>query len=663
MHGKNRQAVPLILFSLVLLIAALSSCSSTDRAPKADGPGRLEYNRLAVRANLPLYWTADADGDGVADPDEIAALEFYPTRGTWVEDGEFTPEYRSALETLKRMAGRDLPPGLSADEQVRVGLVHREMDHGIPTLVYNDLQGMPEDHRAFLGHMMEVARLIDILYARHVGAEALAERLPADAASRSLFRRNWGPDCVAPRTQDDPACSAIPGGATPVFDLYPASLQADENFCAELESRPDAAELLDPFTVVREIDGDLQAVPYTVAYAEEMGAVATELGSAADALVDPNEDALRSYLAAAAQAFTDNDWQPADEAWSRMSARNSKWYVRVAPDEVYWEPCSQKAGLHLTLALLNTASLSWEDRILPVRQEMEDDLARLIGPPYAAREVTFHLPDFIDIVVNAGDDRDPLGATIGQSLPNWGPVANEGRGRTVAMSNLYTDPDSIRIQREQVASLFTAGTMESFSDSPEPGLLGTILHEATHNFGPAHEYRYKGKTDTVLFGGPLASTMEEYKAQNGALWFIHWLAARGIITEQMARETYVDSLRWALDHISRGMYTGSGRPKAYSQLAAMEIGFLLDHGALAFDPAAMAANGRDTGAFTIDFEKLPLAVESMMRQSGSIKATGDKAAAEQLKAKYVDSEFLPLELISERILRHPKASFVYAVDY
>lgn len=663
MPGIVRRPVALILFSSVLLIAALSSCSSPDPGSDAAQLGRLDFNRLAVRADLPLYWTADDDADGSVDPEEVAALEFYPTRGTWVADGAFTAEYRSALETLVGMADRDLPAGLSDAEARRIERVYREMDHGIPTLVYNDLREMPEDHRAFLGHMLEVARLIDVLYARHIGAEALAGQLPEDAASRSLFRRNWGPDCVAPRTQDDPACSAIPGGATMISDLYPASLQANEDFCAELESREDAGELLDPFTVVRQTDGALQAVPYTVAYAEEMGAVAAELRSAAEALKDSEEEALRTYLAAAAQAFTDNDWQPADEAWSRMNARNSKWYVRVAPDEVYWEPCSQKAGLHLTLALLNTASLAWEDRILPVRQEMEDDLARLIGPPYAARQVSFHLPDFIDIVVNAGDDRDPLGATIGQSLPNWGPVANEGRGRTVAMSNLYTDPDSIRIQREQVASLFTAGTMEWFSDSPEPGLLGTILHEATHNFGPAHEYRYRGKTDTDLFGGPLASTMEEYKAQNGALWFIHWLAGREIITEQMARETYVDSLRWALDHISRGMYTGSGRPKAYSQLAAMEVGFLLDQGALTFDAASVAANGQDVGAFTVDFDKLPMAVEAMMRQSGSIKATGNRGAAEELKAKYVDSDFLPLELISDRILRHPKASFVYALDY
>ncbi len=663
MPDADRFQAPLIFLCFLLLISALTACSPSDPAPDSPEPGRLEFNRLAVRANLPLYWTADDDGDGVADPEEIVSLEFYPTRETWVVNDAFTDEYRPAHETLVRLSGQDLPPGLPAAEAGRIERVYRELDHGIPTLVYNDLRGMPEGHRAFLGHMLEVARLIDVLYARHIGAEALESRLPGDAASRSLFRRNWGPDCVAPRTQDDPACSAIPGGVTPVFDLYPAAMQTDPDFCTTLETHPDAGALLAPFTVVREKDGVLVAVPYTEVYAVEMGAIAAELQGAARALDDSDEEPLRTYLSAAAQAFIDNDWQPADEAWSRMNARNSQWYVRVAPDEVYWEPCSQKAGLHLTLARINTASLAWEDRILPVRQEMENDLAELVGPPYVARKVSFHLPDFIDIVVNAGDDRDPLGATIGQSLPNWGPVANEGRGRTVVMSNLYTDPDSGRIQRSQVESLFTAGAVESYSDSAEPGLLGTILHEATHNFGPAHEYRYRGRTDTELFGGSLATTMEELKAQTGALWFNNWLARRGIISEQLARETYIDSLRWALDHISRGMYTGSGRPKAYSQLAAMQIGFFLDQGALSFDASVMAANGVDSGAFTVHFDRLPVAVEEMMRLVGGIKATGDRAAAEQLKAKYVDADALPFDLIAERILRHPKASFVYALDY
>ena len=46
---------------------------------------------------------------------------------------------------------------------------------------------------------------------------------------------------------------------------------------------------------------------------------------------------------------------------------------------------------------------------------------------YAARKVAFNFPDFIEIVLNAGDSRSALGAVMGQSLPNWGKVAQENR--------------------------------------------------------------------------------------------------------------------------------------------------------------------------------------------------------------------------------------------
>ena len=69
------------------------------------------------------------------------------------------------------------------------------------------------------------------------------------------------------------------------------------------------------------------------------------------------------------------------------------------------------------------------------------------------------------MVLNAGDQRSPHGATIGQSLPNWGPVAETG-GRTVAMTNLYTDADSREQQAEQMSSLFCKATDALATTSP-----------------------------------------------------------------------------------------------------------------------------------------------------------------------------------------------------
>jgi hypothetical protein len=633
---------------------------------KYDAISRVEFNRWAVRTNTPVYWSEDKDHDNAIDPDEVASLLFYGTEGRWVAHDILTPEFEGAYEHIVA-ASKAAPPNAATDEGKRRTLVGEDLDQGRASLVHTDFVKLSTDDKAFVRHMLAASHMIDALYEQANGAAALVARVPADdETSQSAFRRNRGPRCVAPATEGNPACSAIPGAPRAIVDVYPPAVggvkQGDPGFCAAIEKLNDP-QLIAPFTVVREKDGKLVAVPYTDAYTDKMGAVATELDSAAAAVKDPDEAALVAYLKAAAQSFRTNDWKPADEAWAKMTVKNSKWYVRVAPDETYWEPCSHKAGWHLTFARINQGSIAWQDKLAPIQQEMEAAIAAHAGPPYKARTVTFHLPDFIDIVTNAGDDRVPLGATVGESLPNWGPVANEGRGRTVAMVNFYADPDNRAARRAQAESVMDADFAKTYAGTQEPGLLTTILHEATHNLGPAHEYKVKGRADGLVFGGPLASMLEELKAQSGGLFLVDMLRKKGLVTDELAQQTYTDGIVWAFGHISQGMYDGNHKAKPYGNLAAIQIGFLIDHGALAWDPAAKAANGTDTGAFVLHRDKLVPAIDALIKVVAGIKARGDVAAAKALIAKYVDSDkVVPHKVIAERFLRFPKASFVYAVD-
>lgn len=637
------------------------SASTVAVAPpkhRYDALDRDTFNRRAVRLNLPIFWL-DGDHDGVVQPAELHALSFYPTNTAWTKDGAFTPAFEDAYARIVAASAPNDPP----DDAPRRKLVRKDLDDAQTVLVASDFSHGSADEKTFVRHMLQTAKLVDALFARQNGSEALAARVPADdVESRSLFRRNFGPKCATPRLENDPACSAIVGAPKPVVDVYPAAMQADEGFCDVLGKRKDATALLDPFVVVRQTaEGALVAVPYAEAYRAPMEAVAAELDAAAKDLADPAENALRAYLRAAAQAFRTNAWQPADEAWAKMTAENSRWYLRVGPDEVYWEPCSQKAGFHLTFARINRDSLAWQSRLLPHQQEMEDTLAALLGAPYAPRKVTFHLPDFIDIVINAGDDRDAIGATIGQSLPNWGPVANEGRGRTIAMSNLYMDVDSLRVRRQKAESLFTKASLTALTDEAAPGLLATILHEATHNLGPSHEYRYQKKKDTEAFGGELASMLEELKAQSGALYFLGWGEKKSIFTSALARQTTLDSIVWCMGHVAQGMWQDKRR-KPYGQLAAIQVGLLLDEGALRWDEKELAANGKDQGAFTVVWEKMPAAIEKLMKTAGTIKAKNDKKSALDLATKYVDGKLVPHATIAERWLRFPSTSFVYSVE-
>ncbi len=646
----------------LLLLALVLACKKNDPAPKGpaeleahDGIARIDFNRWAVRLNLPIYWIVDANNNNSLDPGEVAPLLFYPTSVPYVVDGRFTPELEKAYEQIL-VASKQAP---SADR--REQLVGKDLDYGRATLVLSDFKKLSADDKQFVGHMMKVASLIDELYDEQTGAAALAAQLPADPASQSLFRRNRGPKCVAPHTEKDPACTAIPGNPKPINALYPAELQKDDTFCAALEKTANAKELLAPFVAVRGTPEALTAVPYTEAYKDKMLGLSKELAAAADAVKDPSEAALVAYLRAASKSYTDNNWEPADEAWSKMTVDNSKWYVRAAPDETYWEPCNVKAGTHLTFARINQGSRAWQSKLVPVQQEMEKAIAARAGKPYTERKVTFHLPDFIDIIVNAGDDRDALGATIGQSLPNWGPVANEGRGRTVAMFNLYTDPDSLAARRGQAESVLDASAMKTYSGDAQPGLLSTILHEATHNLGPAHEYKVDNKDSRAAFGGPVSQVMEELKAQAGALFLIEFLRAKKIIGGELAIQSYVDTIVWAFGHISQGMYEADGKRKTYPQVAAIQNGYLIEKGALVWDPKATAANGKDTGAFKLDLSKMVAACDDLMKDVAGVKARGDKAAAEALIKKYVDGTVVPHTTIKERYLRYPKANFVYSV--
>jgi hypothetical protein len=294
---------------------------------------------------------------------------------------------------------------------------------------------------------------------------------------------------------------------------------------------------------------------------------------------------------------------------------------------------------------------------------MERALASLAGRPYVARNVGFKLPDFIDIVLNAGDARAPHGGTIGQSLPNWGRVAEKG-GRTVMMTNLSKDPDSKAASRAAMASLFCATTMSKVGDTDNAGVMSVVLHEAAHNLGPSHDYEVNGKEDDAVFGGPLASTLEELKAQTAALYFPTWLVDKKLITPAEADESRLRDVAWGFGHVSRGMYDSDGKPKNYSHLASIQLAHLIKADVLAWKPGENAANGSDKGCFEVHLERWQPAVESLAKMVLAIKAKGDKPGAQKLVADYVDAKDAWAELrktISERWLRAPRATFVYSI--
>ncbi len=114
------------------------------------------------------------------------------------------------------------------------------------------------------------------------------------------------------------------------------------------------------------------------------------------------------------------------------------------------------------------------------------------------------------------------------------------------------------------------------------------------------------------------------------------------------------------------MYTAEGTPRTYSQLAAIQVGSFMKSGAIVWKSNEVAANGKDSGCLEIGLENLPPAIRTLETTVLKIKATGDRAGAETLKAEFVDAgnDFAKIKgVIAERWLRAPKATFVYSLKF
>jgi hypothetical protein len=173
-----------------------------------------------------------------------------------------------------------------------------------------------------------------------------------------------------------------------------------------------------------------------------------------------------------------------------------------------------------------------------------------------------------------------------------------------------------------------------------------------------------GRIDREAFGGPLASTLEELKAQTAALYFADWLAERKAIRREEADRAHLRDLVWMFGQIAAGMVGEEGQPRSYSQLAAIQLGHLARTGAVTWSAGETAANGKDAGCLAVAFDALPAAVRDLMAQVAGIKARGDRAGAESLVKDYVEAageQRRLLDAISERMRRFPRASFVYEV--
>ena len=553
---------------------------------------------------------------------------------------------------------------LSGKERSRRLALLAELQEGRPVVVHADMSNEAPEIRNFAAHIHQAALEVEALYQAQTGA--LEHRACVKLGSpieQAVFFRNQGPWCES--NKDPAACNACASLPKPNSGLYPQAFQAKKNFCTEVNKKKGLPDLSQPFAAVESKDGKNYAVPYTQKWPERMQRVAAHLRRAAKAL-GKNEPALKRYVVAAAKAFSDNDWFAADEAWAAMNDENSRWYLRIAPDEAYRDPCNYKAHFHATFGRVDQDFKFWSKRIERLVPLFEKRLASLIGQGYRPRKVKTQTSEFIEILFNAGDSRHALGATLGQSLPNWGKVASERRGRTISMTNLTTGPEAIEQAKQKYQSAFCSNSVFRYGFNKQQQVLDTYLFQIANKLGPHPGLKVNGKN---LGGGlpwQIGSVLSVLHSRTVAATLIEVLREQKMIDAATAESSYASLLGDMTKFVAMGLWTPIGRPRPYSQVSAIQLGFLIDAGVLRWLPTKMAANGRDRGCFEVDTKAFRGALRKLVARVGGLLLDGDNGAIERFVNAYIRGQKvdeIQLSTLQSRYSKFPGLSSFYAVNF
>ncbi|MFT5233011.1 MAG: hypothetical protein ACI9UK_000874 [Candidatus Krumholzibacteriia bacterium] len=474
-----------------------------------------------------------------------------------------------------------------------------------------DMSQLSESQLKVVDKLVAAARVMDEIFkiqSTPCRAEFLARAAELPEAQRAdverYMRINVGP--WDRRFHFEPFFGEweYPAGA----NYYPMDLsEADKTFIS------DPANGLDGLmTMVRRVDGELVAIPYSVFFAEELNRAATLLREAA-ALSE--NASMKAYLAARADAFLSDDYFESDMLWMDLDGAIE---VTIGPYETYEDGVfGYKAAFEAFVTLTDPVEsarlgkfkneLPWLEKNLPI-PEADKNLTRGSESPIRV----------VDELFVAGDTRSGI-QTIAYNLPNDEKVREAKGSKKVILRNIMESKfdqillplAQVLVAEDQLADL----TSESF-------FLHTLWHEMSHGLGPGKITIDGRDTEVRLELKETYSTLEEAKADAMGEWAIFALTRAG--RDYFPASIFRQQAATYLAGLFRSVRFGVG--EAHGQANAIQFNYLVEKKAISFDA--------ETERFSIDVEVFEGAVADLVTDLCRIQAAGDYAGSQQFIATY-----------------------------
>ena len=475
------------------------------------------------------------------------------------------------------------------------------------------MERLSERERRLVEKLMEGCRQIENIFWLQSDPEGAAlyaslasSTSPRDRALRRLLWIHGARFDLLDENRPFAGTGTMPPGRA----LYPPGLTRAE-IEAYARAHPDEKKAIyDEHSIVVRRGGGLAAIPYHEAYKAFLDPASRALEEAAGLSDDP---AFARYLRLRAAALLSDDYYESDVAWVELE--DPKFDLILAPYETYLDELLGVKTSYGAAVLVRdekeSVRLDGFRKFVPALQDSLP-LAPADRPSKRDRAVPMEV---MESPFRSGDLRHGYQA-VADNLPNAPRVHQEKGSKRIFFKN-YMDarvehiivPLARLLLREEDARRATA----------EGYLIGTLMHEISHDLGPAWARRDGKRVDIREAIGPAFSALEEAKADATGMSGLFWLVRRGALPETTLREAYASYVA----DLFRTVRFGTG--EAHSRAEMMEFNYLFERGAI---------RRETSGKYAIEGSRLPAALASLSSELLETEAAGDRARAEAWFKKY-----------------------------
>ncbi|MGO9126728.1 MAG: dipeptidyl-peptidase 3 family protein [Terriglobales bacterium] len=461
--------------------------------------------------------------------------------------------------------------------------------------------------------LVDASRYLEQIYWRQIDPDGLTlyqllagSKDPRDMKLRRYLRINASRFDLLDENKPFVGTALIPPGR----GFYPPDL-TPEKIGQYLKAHPEKKEeIYNSTTVVRWHDGQLEGLPYHIAFRSFLEPAARDLREAAALSDDP---AFANFLRLRSEALLTDDYYQSDLAW--LDLDRPKVDVIFAPYETYDDDL---LGVKTTYGASVLVRNSAESRKLEMFQKYVADIqdALPLAPEDRPSKRGLQTPmEVMDAPYRAGDLNHGYQA-VADNLPN-DPRIHEQKGSKKIFFKNFMDARVNYVIIPVARHVMPPG--QAAKVTSEGYVLSVIMHEVSHGLGPAYARTKAGKIDIREAIGPVYSGLEEAKADIVGLFGLHWMVEHGFLPRNSMEECYASHVGGIFRTVRFGV------AEAHSKAQMMEFNYLVEQGAI---------KRQSSGRYAIDYAQMPVALNALATELLAIEATGDRERAENWFKKY-----------------------------